>query len=223
MSGYDGDQIRLYLLGTCMGVLLMQRKILPLHGSAVAINGKVYAFVGNSGAGKSTLASAFLKRGYHLLSDDIVPVTISNNNIPIVTPSYPQQKLWQESITQFGMDSSHLSPIFQRETKYAVPVESSYSYKQMPLAGIFELVITKSDNISLNPITKIQRLSTFIFHTYRNFIIPKLGMLDWHFITSSKIINQIDMFRLERPMSGFTANKLVDCILDSLERRNYND
>ena len=38
-----------------MGALLMQRKILPLHGSAIAIDGKAYAFVGDSGAGKSTL------------------------------------------------------------------------------------------------------------------------------------------------------------------------
>jgi hypothetical protein len=59
--GADEDEIRLYILGTCMGAILMQRKILPLHGSAIAINGKAYAFVGDSGAGKSTLASAFLK------------------------------------------------------------------------------------------------------------------------------------------------------------------
>ena len=50
-------------LGTCMGALLMQRKIFPFHGSAIAINGKAYAIVGDSGAGKSTLASAFLKKG----------------------------------------------------------------------------------------------------------------------------------------------------------------
>ena len=53
--------VRLYLLGTCMGALLFQRKLLPLHGSAVVINGKAYAFVGDSGAGKSTLAAAFSK------------------------------------------------------------------------------------------------------------------------------------------------------------------
>ena len=60
----DEDLIRLYILGTCMGVILMQRKILPLHGSAVTINGKAYAFIGFSGVGKSTLASAFLREGY---------------------------------------------------------------------------------------------------------------------------------------------------------------
>lgn len=55
----DEDHVRLYVLGTCMGALLQQRKVLPLHGSAIAIDGKAYAIVGDSGAGKSTLASAF--------------------------------------------------------------------------------------------------------------------------------------------------------------------
>ena len=64
-------------LGTCMGAILMQRKIFPLHGSAVAINGKAYAIVGDSGAGKSTLASAFLNKGYQLLSDDVIAVSLS--------------------------------------------------------------------------------------------------------------------------------------------------
>ena len=62
LEGYEEDIARIYVLGTCMGALLMQRKVYPLHGSAVAIDGKAYAFVGESGAGKSTLASAFLNR-----------------------------------------------------------------------------------------------------------------------------------------------------------------
>ena len=64
MKEYEEDMIRLWILGTCMGAILMQRKVYPLHGSAVIINGKAYAFVGDSGAGKSTLASAFIQQGY---------------------------------------------------------------------------------------------------------------------------------------------------------------
>ena len=94
IEGSEENKIRLYLLGTCMSIVLMQRKILPLHGSAIAIDGKAYAFVGDSGAGKSTLASAFLAKGYQLLSDDVIAVSLSNENIPFVKPSYPQQKLW---------------------------------------------------------------------------------------------------------------------------------
>ena len=81
-EGSQEDEIRLFILGTCMGAILLQRKILPLHGSAIAIEGKAYAIVGDSGAGKSTLASAFLNRGYQLLTDDVIAVSFSADNIP---------------------------------------------------------------------------------------------------------------------------------------------
>lgn len=121
------DKIRLYILGICMGALLMQRGILPLHGSAINIDGKVYAILGNSGAGKSTLAAAFLSKGYTLLSDDVIAVTVSADKTPIVIPSYPQQKLWAESLNAFGMGTASYNPLFERETKYAVPVQSHFS------------------------------------------------------------------------------------------------
>lgn len=212
------DQIRLYILGTCMGALLMQRKSLPLHGSAIVIDGKAYAIVGDSGAGKSTLASAFLKKGYQLLSDDVIPVTLNGNNIPIVTPAYPQQKLWIESLDQFGIDSNSLRPIIDRETKFAVPVSTQFSDELMPLVGVFELVKTDIDEIDILPIQKLQRFHTLFNHTYRNFIIPRSGVMEWHFNTSTKIISNIELYQVRRPTSRFTAYELVDLILAKIHK-----
>ncbi|MGP3786611.1 hypothetical protein [Paenibacillus sp. 1A_MP2] len=74
-AGADDKKVRLFVLGTCMAVIMMQRGILPLHGSAVVIDGWAYAFVGHSGAGKSTLSAALASRGYPLLTDDVVALT----------------------------------------------------------------------------------------------------------------------------------------------------
>jgi|SRR5690625_3069003 len=51
LASAEEDQVRLYILGTCMGAILLQRKVLPLHGNAVVVDGKAYAVVGDSGAG----------------------------------------------------------------------------------------------------------------------------------------------------------------------------
>ncbi|MFD1040636.1 aldolase [Virgibacillus byunsanensis] len=212
------DQIRLYILGTCMGALLIQRNILPLHGSAIAIDDKAYAIVGDSGAGKSTLASAFLKKGYQLLSDDVIPVTLSEENMPMITPAYPQQKLWLESLNEFGMESTDLRPIIDRENKFAIPVAEQFAEKPMPLAGVIELIKTDSDEIEVNPIQNLERLHTLFQHTYRNFLINRSGKMDWHFNTSVAIVNKIDFYRLERPTSHFTAHKLVDVILSKVKK-----
>ncbi|URT70232.1 aldolase [Cytobacillus firmus] len=217
-DGASEDKIRLYVLGTCMGALLMQRKILPLHGSAIAIKGRAYAIVGDAGAGKSTLASAFLNKGYQLLSDDVIPIALSKENIAMVTPAYPQQKLWQESITAFGMEPTKYKPIFERETKYAVPVTSRFSSESIPLSGVIELVKTDSNEIELIPLSGLQRIYTLFNHTYRNFLIDRLGLREWHFSLTSNLANKIEHYQLQRPVNRFTASELTFLILNTIER-----
>ncbi|MED3789182.1 aldolase [Peribacillus frigoritolerans] len=218
MKRADEDKIRLFILGTCMGALLIQRKVIPLHGSAIEIKGKAYAIIGESGAGKSTLASAFLKRGYKLLSDDVIAVSFSENNIPYVTPAYPQQKLWDTSLKEFGMNNNKYRPIIERESKFAVPVHSEFSTEVLPLAGIFELVKTESENIELQKIEGIERFRTLFTHTYRNFLIELLDEMEWHFICSTRLIEHQDIFQLSRPISGFTANSLASTILKTIQK-----
>lgn len=212
------DAIRLYLLGTCMGALLMQRKQLALHGSAIVIDGKAYAIVGDSGAGKSTLASAFLQRGQHLLSDDVIPITFSSEGKPYVIPSYPSQKLWIETLQQYGKDTSHLKPIVFRETKFSVPVESQFVSSVTPLTGVFELTKTDKQEISLKEIEKLDQFHLLYKHTYRNFLYARAGLMDWHFQTTIQIASQIPLYQLKRPTGRFTADELAELILATIER-----
>lgn len=223
MPEADENKIRLYILGTCMGALLMQRKILPLHGSVIAIDGKAYALIGDSGAGKSTLASAFLSKGYQLLSDDVVAVSLLNQNTAIVHPSYAQQKLWQESLNEFGMEIAQYSPLFERETKYAVPVNSQFFPDPLPLAGVIELVKTQGEDIEMTRIEGLARLYKLYRHTFRNSLVSKLGLMEWHFETSSNIASGMEMFQVSRPISRFTAHELVKVILNTIQKGSMAD
>ncbi|MEK4743682.1 MULTISPECIES: aldolase [unclassified Bacillus (in: firmicutes)] len=223
MANAEEDKIRLYILGTCMGALLIQRKILPLHGSVIAIDGKAYALIGDSGAGKSTLASAFLNKGYKLLSDDVVAVSLLNKNTTIVHPSYAQQKLWQESINELGMEVAQFSPLFERETKYAVPVNSQFFPDPLPLAGVIELVKTQGEDIEMTRIEGLARLYKLYRHTFRNSLISKLGLMEWHFETSSNIASGMEMFQVSRPASRFTAHELVEVILNTIQKGSMVD
>ncbi|MEH6948037.1 aldolase [Bacillus sp. JJ634] len=218
LSEYEEDIIRLYVLGTCMGALLMQRKVLPLHGSAIAIDGKAYVFIGDSGAGKSTLATAFLNRGYQLLTDDVIAISLSEHNIPYVTPAYPQQKLWRESLIEFGMNMDEYRSIYGRETKFCVPVHTQYFVEALPLAGVFELVKTENEKVDIHPIEGLERFRTLSYHTYRNFLIRDLGLMDWHFTISASMLNLIDVYQICRPISTFSAPQLTDLVLEIINR-----
>ncbi|WP_418792209.1 HPr kinase/phosphorylase [Phosphitispora sp. TUW77] len=215
---FDVDMVRVYILGTCMGVLLLQRKVLPLHGSAVAINGRAYGFIGDSGTGKSTLAAAFISRGYQLVSDDVLAVSVSHEGIPLITPSYPQQKLWQESLNELGMKADRYRHIYQREHKFAVPVPEDFFTEPLPLAGLFELLVTGNETLEIRRIERLERLRTIYYQTYRKFLISRLALMEWHFKTSANIADRIDMFQLRRPCAGFTAPHLASLILSTINQ-----
>lgn len=212
VAGAEEQIVRLYLLGTCMGTVLMQRRILPLHGSAVVIDGQAYAFVGDSGAGKSTLAAAFLNRGYRLLTDDVIAVSpAADGGAPLVTPAYPQQKLWQDSIERLGMEPGRYRHLYQ--SKYALPVSSGFAANAVPLAGLFELTTTEGEGIELSRYQGLERLAILRLHTYRNFLIPHLAGEQWHFSTVAGMASRVEMYRLQRPSDGFSVRELVDRVL----------
>jgi hypothetical protein len=222
LKEYDEGVARLIILGTCMGVILMQRKILPLHGSAIEIDGKAYTIIGESGAGKSTLAAAFLEKGYKLLTDDVIALSVTKENVPIITPSYPHQKLWEDSLLNFGLDKNNYNSLFGRQRKFSVPVTARYTTKEMPLGGIFELVKTDCGEIQLEEIRGLNGLKTICRNTYREFIIPTLGLVDWHFQQSTNIINKVKIYKLSRPTSDFSAPQLVSKILKTIGDTNDN-
>jgi hypothetical protein len=214
----DFNKIRLYILGSCMGIILMQKKILPLHGSAFVIDGKAYAVVGNSGAGKSTLASTFMTRGYKLISDDVIPVFLSNNQEPIVHTSYPQQKLWEESVEKLRLPPNKYSPLFEREKKYAIPVES-YFYKggSVPLAGIFELEKSNEEELTIEKINNcLEKLPVLYNHTFRNSVLNRLGLLKWHFSSTANIADHVEIYKVKRPISRFTPFDIQSLILNEI-------
>ncbi|WP_308638137.1 HPr kinase/phosphorylase [Paenibacillus silvisoli] len=223
LAGADPEKVRVYLLGTCMGALLMLRHVLPLHGSAVVIGGKAYAFLGDSGAGKSTLAAAFVSRGHQLVSDDVIAVTYAaDGGGPVVMPSYPQQKLWQESMDQLGLTSGQYRTVYRETTKYAVPVTSAFCGEPVPLAGVFELVKSESGAAAVARLPNLDRLRIMLLHTYRHMLVARLGLERWHFTVSASMANQVDIYRLSRPTEGFTANRLTDAVIRTIIEGSFN-
>lgn len=215
VAGSDENQIRLYVLGSCMGALLMQRKVLPLHGSAVVINGKAYAFIGESGAGKSTLAATCVRQGYSLVSDDVIAVTLSEAGDPVVTPSYPQQKLWQESLQGLGMGTAPYAPLYGGVNKYAIPVKSGFSSEPVPLGGIYELIPAGSGT-TICRLQGLEPLPALRIHTYRGILIPVMNLEKWHFHMTARIASRSEMYQVRRTTAEFAPEQLLEQILGTI-------
>jgi hypothetical protein len=218
-SHADEALIRLYVLGTCCGILLLQRGDYPLHGSAIAVGGKAIAIVGQSGAGKSTLASAMLEKGHGLISDDVIPVAMpKDDGPPMAASAYPQQKLWQSSLEAFGRSATPFMSIYGRETKYCVPVGGSFQAGRLPLAAIIELTGERS-NLPIaicEPVGKLQSLPLLHRHTYRYQLLGRMNLLLWHFGQSAALASKVPLYSMNRPDGDFTAHQMAEAIIETL-------
>ncbi|MGC5771070.1 aldolase [Paenibacillus pabuli] len=225
-QGADDKKIRLFILGTCMAVIMMQRSILPLHGSAVVIDGWAYAFVGHSGAGKSTLSAALASRGYPLLTDDVVAVTWDAGGRAIVSPGYPQQKLWQPSLEGFGMNEENYATVHAEVTKYAIPVQHYFHDRPVPLAGVFELDPKPEEvqiPVQLMEVPGLERLHTLCSHTFRSGLISRQGLAQWLFETVSRLSASIEILRITRSGPDFTAFEMADRIINHVRKGVYTE
>ena len=85
------------------------------------------------------------------------------------------------------------------------------------LPGIFELIKTNDDEIEIHSIEGLNRIHKLYYHTYRNFLIEPMGLMEWHFKTSTSIVNNLNLYQLQRPVSSFTVYELQNLILDKIK------
>ncbi len=185
----DND-LRTFLLGSIFGGILIQRDMLVLHANALSKNGKAILFMGHSGDGKSTLAYSLIRKGWKLLSDDLVAV---NSKLEVL-PGIPRIKLWQDSINQFGLDKYKLPLVRQNINKYLLINENiKIEESMLPLKIIY--VINRNDKKSqFIPRQKVTKKSDAIklmlSHCYRTRFIKGLGKEKTIFLKIANLVNE---------------------------------
>lgn len=145
----DAPDIALFLLGSGLGILCHQRHILPLHGSCVELDGRAVLFCGASGQGKSTLAAALAAQGLRVLSDDVTPVLLPPDGPPLAVPSFPRQKLWQDSLTALGLTAGERVRQAGDIEKFSCDLAARFCPRPLPVVAAISLVTEKEPGQSV--------------------------------------------------------------------------
>jgi hypothetical protein len=211
--------VRLFLLGTAFGALLLQRGVLPIHGSTVVIKGQALIITGFCGAGKSTLLAALRLRGAHFLTDDVAAVTTDDGNVPWVQPGYPQQKLWKDSADSMGMDVSDLPAILPGMEKYAIAAERGFCRRPVPLAAVCELQAEERPEAAMVRLAGSSRIAVLLGHTYRNNLVAGFGLKAGHFERCASVAKQISVCRLLRPSGKFSLSEQAQLVEGLMTRQ----
>ncbi|MEO9130919.1 MAG: hypothetical protein ABI240_06890 [Sphingomonas sp.] len=100
--------------GTLTALLLAWRGSVPIHGTAVEIDGKAWLICGKSGAGKSTLGAALVASGAALLiSDDLSALDMAGGAVPSLYAGRPGMRLFPEIarlMEQAGAGAAYSEP-----------------------------------------------------------------------------------------------------------------
>ena len=189
------------VLGPAIGALLHLRGVFALHASAVEIGGRAVLFIGNKGRGKSTLAAKMYDMGHRFISDDIVPITICEDQL-LVSPGYPQLKLWPDTIRAMGRNPESLPRLFGKiEKRYRI-LEERFQGSPVPLAGIYHLRETEHEVRieKLGPQEAFMTLQQNIYAARFGDVLFKptdTTMLDM----SAEIVRRAPLMGLNRPSS----------------------
>lgn len=99
----DPDEEVLWLNGSVYAAVACLNGLYPIHASAVAAGGQVFAFTGPPGAGKSTLVTGLGQRGLPMFCDDTLLLDLADPERVIALPGHKRLKLAGEALALTGL------------------------------------------------------------------------------------------------------------------------
>lgn len=202
----DPDEEILWLNGSVYAGVACLNGFLPLHASAVAHNGRVFAFTGPGGAGKSTLAAGLGGLGFPLFCDDTLLVDLADTDRVLAMPGHKRLKLLGDALALTG--ARPVQPVGAETGKhYAEPLAGHVG---QPLCLDTLVFLADGPDLAWEPITGAARFAMLEddHHTRDIFTEAVRPTRTELFALRARLAGQMRMYRLVRPRSreGFAAS-----------------
>lgn len=198
-AGASERDVRLFLLGSALGVLTYQRGLLPLHANAIVVDDGAYAFSGPSGAGKSTLAAHFATSGLEVLCDDVCGVSFDEEGRPIVWPGLPRLKLWEDAARAFDHDPAALDRVVEGHQKFHVAIGATHAARVVPLRRLYTLARAEPGaSGAIVRLTGSDAMVAVMANTYRGGYLATMGLTEWHFGRTAAMLRHVHVYAVTR-------------------------
>jgi hypothetical protein len=207
--------IRVFLLGTVLAVISFQRSRLPLHASVLDVDGRALVLAGDSGAGKSTMAAALVARGFRILSDDLCLLDTGPSG-PMIQPAYPRLRLWKETATHLGLDTTGIEQAGATIEKHHFPVAAAdFHPAALPPALVvgMRFAETTGAGLKITPVGQGMAMRQyFLIHRWQ--LGLAMGQQPVFFAAMADLVRHCPMVTLERPRDFALMDETVDRLLD---------
>lgn len=201
---------RLFLLGSALGYLCLQRSLFPLHAACLRIGTQTVAFAGHSGAGKSTLAAALLKRGHGLLSDDLTVIRLDSAGAIMVLPAFPRLKLWRDTLESLQLPVTDAPPVRPGMEKFDLRPSAGFDAAPVRLDAV--VVLGDASEPHLQRLSPQHALPLLHGYLARPQAAVRMGLHAATFAHAAAIARQVPVWRLRRPRRFDALDITVDLI-----------
>lgn len=195
-DGVTEADLQPFITGPVLSVLLHQRGLWVLHGSAVSIEDKAIAFLGSKGYGKSTLAAHLQMRGHQLISDDLVPIKFVRERA-ITYPGYPRIKLNEDSIIAVGDQPDTFPLVHRLIEKRSFRPASGISEQPIELSAV--CVLAENTTVSVDHMNPAAAFVELIKHSFLKQFLNAMNAQREHFHQCERLVRSIPIMRLDRP------------------------
>lgn len=212
----DPQIVKVYILGSVLGMILLQRNIVAIHGGAIVIDGKGCIFTGDKGAGKSTLTTALRQKGYDFVSDDVGAIQTGDTNM--IHPGFGYQKLCEDAMVKLGYNPGDFVPFrSDMNMKYIVPALDSFVDREVPFEALFELEVGDVNEVEIVEVKGNEKLQKLMKNIFRVEIIPYMGGMSPVYLKKCiEIAKGIKCYKIVRPKDMFTVDeqiRLIECMI----------
>jgi len=194
----DVSEESLWLNGSVYAAVASLNGLLPIHASAVAHDGRVFAFSGPAGAGKSTLVAALGRHGLPLFCDDTLVLDLSDPERIVCLPGHKRLKLMPDAIGLTGaMPQEKVSKTVDKH--YALPATGEVGVA-LPLGEL--IFLEEGPEPAIMPITGAERLVRLQDDHYTARLFDSARKFDRaaQFAHLARLARQIAMARFVRPL-----------------------
>jgi len=163
------DSLPTAFFGTVAALLLAWRGRVPLHGTAVEIDGQAVLICGNAGAGKSTLAAGLIGLGARLISDDLSMLHLEEpGNMPTLVAGRTTLRLHPGIACLLDRSASWGSFATTGDAKLTVEPPRVNQESRLPLAAV---AILDQDG---GPLAESNKAGIMEAHLFRPFWTRRL-------------------------------------------------
>lgn len=163
-EGYTPEKISSWLLGFAFAMLLLERRTLAVHCSAVCSDmensdGGAILISGEPGAGKSSLTKKLMEDGYKIMADDVAAVRLEDE--VTVYPAFPYQKLVRNEVEKRGLNKDELIYINEDKDKFLVPVGDAFCAEPRKIKFMVFIVVSDVPEVQVRKLAGIEQLMAF--------------------------------------------------------------